>query len=225
MARSKAITPPRSQTISEQLSLNTLRDRFGLVFTEDPAFFPEWRETLPELTANERSLADRLRHRYRYYLEEGLLLEESVKMMLISPLLEAVGLFDLPWRSRFEAPVELRVQVTEETPAQDPQIYRGRMDTLVVQNQFWLLVIESKQMSFSVENGLAQILAYMLANPHPPRPVFGLVSNGHDFLFLKLLQRDGLWQYGQSAKLATGQVGDLERTIAILKQLQRVLSV
>ncbi len=35
---------------SEHLTLKVLRDRFGLTYTDDPTFFPEWREPLPPLT-------------------------------------------------------------------------------------------------------------------------------------------------------------------------------
>jgi len=38
---------------------------------------------------------------------------------------------------------------------------------LLLNEQFWVSVIESKQVAYSVEAGLDQIIAYMLATPHP----------------------------------------------------------
>ncbi|MEH1822295.1 MAG: hypothetical protein V7L31_25000 [Nostoc sp.] len=40
-------------------------------------------------------------------------------------------------------------------------IIKGRIDTLVLKEQLWVMIIESKRASFSVEQGLAQILAYL----------------------------------------------------------------
>ncbi|MFB2769779.1 hypothetical protein ACE1AT_10895 [Pelatocladus sp. BLCC-F211] len=37
---------------------------------------------------------------------------------------------------------------------------------------------------------IPQALAYMLSNPNPKRPAFGLVLNGSDFIFLKLTKQD-----------------------------------
>jgi len=41
---------------------------------------------------------------------------------------------------------------------------------------------------FSVEAGLAQILSYMLGNPAPDQPCFGMIATGGSFIFLKLVK-------------------------------------
>ncbi|MEH2375860.1 hypothetical protein [Nostoc sp.] len=33
---------------------------------------------------------------------------------------------------------------------------------------------------------MPQALAYLVANPHPDKPVFGMLTNGDDILFIKL---------------------------------------
>ena len=48
------------------------------------------------------------------------------------------------------------------------------------------MVIESKETSLSLELALPQTLAYMLTNTHPEQPVFGMVTNGGNFIFVKL---------------------------------------
>ena len=39
-------------------------------------------------------------------------------------------------------------------------IIKGSLDTLVLKDRLWLMVIEAKRGSFSIEAGLPQILAY-----------------------------------------------------------------
>ncbi|MEG4406972.1 hypothetical protein [Microcoleus sp. MON2_D5] len=50
------------------------------------------------------------------------------------------------------------------------------------------MVIESKRVSFSIEAGLAQILAYRLANPSPEKPNYGMIATGCSFIFVKLVK-------------------------------------
>lgn len=66
------------------------------------------------------------------------------------------------------------------------EILRGRIDTLIVHQQFWTLVIESKS-TIAVAIALPQALTYMMANPNPERPVYGLITNGDEFMFIKML--------------------------------------
>jgi hypothetical protein len=69
-------------------------------------------------------------------------------------------------------------------------IIRGRIDVLVVKNQLWLLVIESKRSDFAVTRAIPQALAYMLSNSEMVQPIFGMITNGNEFLFLKTSQND-----------------------------------
>jgi predicted type IV restriction endonuclease len=69
-------------------------------------------------------------------------------------------------------------------------IIRGRIDVLVVKNQLWLLVIESKRSDFAVTRAIPQALAYMLSNSEMVQPTFGMITNGNEFLFLKTSQND-----------------------------------
>ena len=51
-----------------------------------------------------------------------------------------------------------------------------------------VLVIESKNLGISLEIALPQLLAYLLASPNFPQPVYGLLSNGRSFILVKILQ-------------------------------------
>ncbi|HEY9860962.1 MAG TPA: hypothetical protein V6D16_15760 [Candidatus Obscuribacterales bacterium] len=60
---------------------------------------------------------------------------------------------------------------------------------MVLQEQLWVLAIESKRTTFSVALALPQLLAYLLSNPSSTKPAFGLITNGSDFIFVKLIQQ------------------------------------
>ena len=140
------------------------------------------------------------------------MLENAVKMAVVSPLLLLADLFRSPFQFQAEKSVKLISQ-------NDGTIMEGRIDILVLQKEFWITVIESKKASYSIEVGIPQLLAYMLANPNPSQPCYGMISNGGYFLFLKLV-------HGQRPKYATSELfylrkkngNDLYRVVSILKR-------
>jgi hypothetical protein len=52
------------------------------------------------------------------------------------------------------------------------------------------LVIESKRSDFAVTRAIPQALAYMLGNEETVLPTFGMITNGNEFLFLKVLKHE-----------------------------------
>ena len=217
--------------IPEAVTLKDLRQQFGLQLSPDRDFFAEWRDSpavrqdrseapqalsTPNLTAADRAALDRIRHRYRYYTQEDLMLEESIKMMIVSPLLEIAGLYDSPFRTQFENTIEIAVEG-------DERVYRGRLDTLTIQSSFWVLVVEAKRASVSIEVGIPQTLAYMLATPHPEKPAFGLVTNGSTFIFLKSFGQENP-VYGKSEQFAIDNEGDLYQVVQIIRRIASLIS-
>jgi hypothetical protein len=114
---------------------------------------------------------------------------------------------------------------------------RGRMDVLVLMERFWVLVIESKRAEFSLKVGIPQVLSYMLANPHTDRPVYGLVSNGHSFVFLKCQKNPSgtlgtvatletmpqFSQYAKSKEFILDQDDGLALTLQVMKRLGAIV--
>jgi len=98
----------------------------------------------------------------------------------------------------------------------------GRIDVLVLGEQnLWVLVIESKRAEFSIKVGLAQILAYMLADPVPQKPCFGMITNGGSYVFLKLVPGDPP-TYGISKVFDLLNPGnDLYHVLTILKNIRQ----
>jgi hypothetical protein len=190
--------------------------RFNLTRTEDESFFLEWQTMLPELSTVEKVALDDLRRRYLYQRSEGQLLEGTVTLLLASPLLAIAGFYDPPFRVRAEESVQLILDDGEE-------VLQGRMDVLVLLNQFWVVVLESKKTALSVWAALPQTLAYLKANPQPDLPSFGMVTNGDDILFVKMGQAEQM-QYSLSrifAPFTSSQ--ELYGALQVLKRIGRLL--
>ncbi|NJL37437.1 MAG: type I restriction endonuclease subunit R [Leptolyngbyaceae cyanobacterium RM2_2_4] len=190
--------------------------RFNLTRIEDKAFFWEWQSDLPEPLATEQTDLDELRRRYLYQRSERQLLEGTVTLLLASPLLAIAGFYDPPFRVQAEESVRLTLNDGEE-------VLQGRIDVLVLLNQFWVVVLESKKTALSVWTALPQTLAYLMANPQPQQPSFGMVTNGDDILFVKLVQAESrLYALSRVfAPFTSSQ--ELYSTLQILKHIGRAI--
>jgi hypothetical protein len=197
-------------------SLAEAEAQFGLVRTENPLFFSEWSSELPELSAAEQQRLDLTKQRYLYHRQYGHLLEGAVNFIVIAPLLEMAGFYDPPFHLRSEA--SIRLELTDD---QD-KIYQGRIDSLIVQENFWIVLVESKRTSFSVDVALPQAIAYMAANPNPAQPSFGLVSNGAYSMFVKLHQSQYSFSDDFSLNRHRNELYDVLKVLNRLKTLSRL---
>ncbi len=199
------------QTISaEKVTLYDLEQRFGLTLVEDESFFLEWQTDLLPLTEGEQQRLERVRVAYEN-LSRRSVLENTVKLVVVSPLLDLAGCFFPPFYVSTEDEVELVVADREMT-------VRGRMDVLVLKDQFWVLVIESKRAELSLKVGIPQVLAYMLAAPDSQRSLYGLVTNGSNFVFLKLERRE-VPRYARSREFVLENDDDLGVVLQVMKRL------
>jgi hypothetical protein len=73
-----------------------------------------------------------------------LLLEGTINLVVVSPLLELAGFLDPPFRVRSPYGIALELDDPEET-------IRGFIDVLVVQERLWILVVESKRTSIQFQ--------------------------------------------------------------------------
>ncbi|HIK09481.1 MAG TPA: type I restriction endonuclease subunit R [Oscillatoriaceae cyanobacterium M33_DOE_052] len=192
-----------------------MQAQFNLQRSSDDQFFTEWLTPDGEPTEKERQTLDAIQQKYFYQLADGQLGEETIKLIVLSPLLDLAGFFEHPFRFKTETTVQIMVE-------SDDVIYRGRIDALVLLETLWVVVIESKETSFSLELALPQTLAYMLANHQPDRPVFGMVTNGGNFIFAKL-QTQEFPQYELSSVFSLlPRRNQLYDVLQILKRLGRV---
>jgi hypothetical protein len=138
-------------------------------------------------------------------------------LLLVSPILALSGFFDPPFKIKAESSVELVLDDGEE-------ILRRRIDVLVLQDQLWVMVLESKKTTLSVWSALPQALAYLIASPNLDKPVFGMVTNGDDILFVKLA-RTNTPRYDLSRVFAPFTSSrELYNVFQILKRIGQVIS-
>lgn len=204
----------RTLAVTEHINtLNQAHAKLNLRRNTDPHWFAEWFNHLPELIDQEREFLDRLKQRYLYHSADGPLSEGTVNLLIVSPLLDFAGLYNYPFKLRAQSPVEIVIE-------DEAEILRGQIDILTVQERFWCFVVESKRDSFSAPVAIPQALAYMMGNPYPDRDMFGMVTNGEDFIFIKLTRQGGS-QYDLSDKftLLTRRSNQLYDVLQVLKQI------
>ena len=200
------------QTIqARDVSIYELEEKFGLQVSTDTDFFTEWTDNLPSLTDIEKQSLKRVQSNYFNLTRRRLISEEAVKMVVLSPLLDLAGFYQAPFEIETETSVEI---VAEEEGIK----LKGNIDVLVVQNKFWILVIESKSTKFDVMIALPQALAYMLNSSNREKPTFGLLVNGREFVFIKLVQQEGI-KYSRSYALSIEKDGEFEQVLSVLKRI------
>jgi len=168
---------------AKDVTLYDLEKRFDLRLSEDSQFFLEWQTDTSEIAAEEKKFLDMARAAYMNLIKFSSMPENAVKLTVLSPLLHLANLLLPPFHIRTEA------SVTVADPNEGVSI-EGRIDILVLEQNLWVLVIESKRAEFSIKVGMAQILSYMMGNPEPEKPCFGLITNGGSYVFLKLMTGD-----------------------------------
>jgi hypothetical protein len=176
---------------ASKLNLHDVETKWHLQQTAQGAF-AQWLQETPNLSDLERQILDRTRQQY-LYLAKRPLLEVTVKMVVISPLLSLAGFYDPPFYTTLEEPVEIESQDGSET-------VRGQIDVLVLRNPLsptavWVAIVEAKSIQYDVMTALPQALVYMMAGPSCP--LFGLLSNGREFCFVQL-EKEPISRYSLS---------------------------
>ena len=199
------------QTIqARDVSIYELEEKFGLQVSTDTDFFTEWTDNLPSLTDIEKQSLKRVQSNYFNLIRRRLISEEAVKMVVLSPLLDLA--------SFYQAPFEIETETSVEILAEEEGIkLKGNIDVLVVQKNFWILVIESKSTKFDVMIALPQALAYMLNSSNGEKPTFGLLVNGREFVFVKLVREEEI-KYARSYALSIEKDGEFEQVLSVLKR-------
>ena len=194
---------------AKDVTLRELKQNFGLRISQESAFFNEWLDSFTILSEEDKRLLDRVKANFLELMEDPPMLENTVKMVVLAPFLDLAGFYHKPFRIETETAIALEMKDEEA-------IIRGRIDVLVIKNQLWLLVIESKRSDFAVTRAIPQALAYMLSNSEIVQPTFGMITNGNEFLFLKNSQNE----YANSRLFSlVNPNNELYEVLQILKQL------
>lgn len=204
------------QTVqARDITLGDLEGNFGLQLVTNTGFFPEWTTGLPSLTDAEKTSLERVKSNYFNLTQRRQISEEAVKMVVLSPLLDLAGFY--------QSPFEIETEKTIEISAEDENvIVKGNIDVLVIQKQLWVLVVESKSTRFDVLAALPQALAYMLASPNK-QPTYGLLVNGREFVFVKLVQEE-IPKYARSYALSIERDGDFYQVLSIFKNIASIMT-
>jgi hypothetical protein len=200
---------------ARNVTLRDLIEKFQVQLVQDEQFFPEWQSDLPDLSDFEKQFLDKIKAGYFNLVTDPPVLEKPVQLAIVAPILFLADFYLPPFQIKAEASIE----ISEED---EGVTIRGSLDVLVLKEQLWLLVIESKQASFSLEVGLAQLLAYMMASPNPTQPSFGLLTNGGSFTFVKLVKNQ-VYQYATSRFFELRNPGnELYDVLKILKRISQL---
>jgi Type I restriction enzyme R protein N terminus (HSDR_N) len=214
-----------SEAVTEVIeSLDNVERHFGIRRAKEREFFLEWRTDLPELPIGDETALDKIHDRFRYNRNLGKVPEGMVNALIVTPILGLVGFFDPPFQMQAEQSIAIQTILPSHPNDDDSETktLRGRVDFLVLQNRFWQAVIESKETSFDIEVGIPQILAYMMAAPATQNTVFGMVTNGTHFIFVKLDR--SRQTYGFSNTFSTLSAMDqLYDVLQILKRIGAVI--
>ena len=200
---------------AKTLTLRDVKTKFNLQLAESEQFFREWIDDLPEITDEEKRYLDKVKAGYTN-TADYLMIEDTVKMVVLAPLLFLADLYLTPFHIEAEKSVEL-VTVDENI------LVRGSIDVLLFIESFWVVAIEAKRAQYSIEAGLPQLLFYMLNDPSPDRPTFGLLTNGSNFRFIKLIKQDTP-QYALSYEFVIDRANDFYEVFRILNRLSGIIS-
>ncbi|MGC8711572.1 MAG: restriction endonuclease subunit R [Leptodesmis sp.] len=206
-----------AQTLqSRNVTIRDLIDQFGFQKVQDENFFNEWRTDLPELTDLDKQFLDKIKASFFNLLDYPPLSEKAIQLTILSPLLFIADFF---------LPLHIKTEQSIEITSQDERtIIRGQLDILLLKKGLWVLVIESKQADFSVEVGLAQLISYLLAKADIEKPVYGMITNGASFLFIKVVRhQDSSPQYATSSQFDIRRpTHELYEVLKILKHLGQI---
>ncbi len=197
------------------VTLHDLEQHFHLQLSEEHNFFSEWQADFPAISDEERHVLDEVKAAYMNLIKYPVMLENAVQITVVSPLLHLARLLLPPFHLKTETSISIA------NPDRDIVI-EGRIDLLVVEEQFWVLVIESKRAELSIKVGFAQLLSYMLANPTHRHPCYGLITNGGSSVFMKLVF-DGTPTYAMSRVFDVLNPGnDLYHVVSVLKHFRHL---
>jgi predicted type IV restriction endonuclease len=200
---------------ARDISLLELEEQFGLQLVTNSDFFQECKNDLPPVTDAETSSLQRVKSNYLNLSKRRPMSEEAVKMVVLSPLLDLAGFY--------QPPFEIETEKSTEISAEDEGIrVKGNIDVLVIQKRLWVLVIESKSTKFDVISALPQALAYMLDTPNVEKPTFGLLLNGREFVFVKLVQQEKA-NYARSDALSIEKDHELQQVLSVLKRFSELI--
>ncbi|NEP61247.1 MAG: restriction endonuclease subunit R [Symploca sp. SIO2G7] len=203
---------------ASNISLKEVHHLLGLQRQYNGSFEPLL--SLEPLTEFEQQELRKIRGYFENYLDKNKASEGQVKLVAISPLLRLAGFFADGIEIKVEEGIA-RIEVQSEN-----LLISGRFDILAInqeksskENQeFWVLVIESKESLASTIAGLPQLLTYAYSSLEHQPTVWGLVTNGASYQFIYMQQgKPPTYQYMPELNLLNDS--SLMQLLQILKAI------
>jgi hypothetical protein len=128
---------------AKTLTLRDVKTKFKCQLAEEEQFFREWIDDLPEITDEEKRYLDKVKAGYVNSADYPMI-EDTVKMVVLAPLLFLADFYLTPFHIEAEKSVELTIE-DEDT------IVRGSIDVLLLLQSFWVVAIEAKRAQYSLK--------------------------------------------------------------------------
>ena len=203
---------------ARNLELHEVKAQFNLSQSSDLTMFPEWQDyetACSRLTDHDTYWLDQAKSDFLSLMDYRLH-EEVVKISILAPLLSVAGLSRAPFVPKAEKQIEIEFDDSEE-------IIRGRIDVVILYQNLWVTTIETKPQQADVLEALPQTLTYMMASPVQAFPLFGLLTNGRHFMFVKLIKQEKPVYALSELFTLFRPTNDLHKVAAILRTLKELV--
>lgn len=208
---------------AKNLSLGEVHQRFGFERSYGDRFDSVL--TLEPLTEFELAEVAQIREDFDRYLVGDRVSEGMVKLLSLFPLLRLAGFYRYPIELKLEENIA-PIQVKDEDA-----IVTGRLDALAVVSAqenseaipFWALLVEAKNSEISAMAGLPQLLTYAFEPLQQQGQMWGLVTNGLDYLFVWMEAGEGL-RYRLMPQLHFMDAGPGQEVLRVLKAIRGLVA-
>ncbi len=206
-------------TQANYLSLGDAHRKHNLEKATDRNFFYEWRDVNSELSELARQHLDELKDEL-HGIQENPTEVPILTMFALGPILRLAGMGKDPFLPK----AGHRIEIDSNDTDKDAKMIDSIVEILITHANLWAIVIETKRSSSNVLEALPQTLAYMMASKENDRPIYGLCTNGTDFVFVKLLKGD-INQYALSNPfpIYDQDSNKLFNVVSILKHLATIV--
>ncbi len=203
---------------AKNLTLNDVHHLLKLQEQLNNDSFTTWLSLEP-VTEEEQQEIAQIRNDFRHYILTGKVYEGLVKALTTFPLLRLTGFY------RYPIQISIEEYITDINISDEDTIITGRFEILAINKatattdlSFWILVIEAKNSAIEVRQGLPELLTYAFKSLEQQASVWGLVTNGLQYLFVHLRQGNPpTYQLMPELHLM-----DSERSIQLLQVLKAI---
>jgi hypothetical protein len=206
-------------TQANYLSLGEVYRKLNLKKSSDRNFFHEWRDVNSALSEQDCEKLDQLKDELQG-IQEYPTDVEVIKMYGLGSVLRLAGMAKDP----FLPSAGYRIEIDLNNGSQNESVIHSNVEVIITHPNLWAIVIETNRSSPNVLEALPQALTHMVASKENDRPIYGLCTNGTEFIFVKLIKSD-VNQYALSSPFSIydQDSNKLFDVVSILKHLTTIV--